>query len=65
MVEGNGILLSENPSAEETAQAVMRMAESYGSEGYFQMCERSLAIYEEKFDEKRNFSALAEELAQL
>lgn len=65
MVEGNGILLSENPSAEETAQAVEQMAERYGTDAYFQMCEKSLAIYEEKFNEQRNFSALAKELAQL
>lgn len=65
MVEGNGILLSENPTAEETAQTVEKMAECYGTEDYFRMCERSLGIFEEKFNERRNFSALAEELARL
>lgn len=65
MIEGNGILLSDNPTAEETAQAVARMAECYGTDAYFQMCDRSLEIFEEKFNERRNFSALAEELARL
>lgn len=65
MVEGNGILLSENPSAEETARAIERMAESFGSDAYFQMCGKSIGIFEEKFSEKRNFSAFAEELAKL
>lgn len=65
MVEGNGILLSEKPTAEETAQAVERMAGCYGTDDYFQMCEKSLGIFEEKFDERRNFTALAEELTQL
>lgn len=65
MVSGNGILLSENPSAAETAQAIERMAECYGTEAYFQMCGKSLEIFEEKFNEKRNFSAFAEELTRL
>lgn len=65
MVAGNGILLSENPTAEETAQAVEQMAACYGTDGYFRMCEKSLEIFEEKFNERRNFSALAKELAQI
>lgn len=65
MVADNGILLAQNPSAEETTRAVERMAECFGTDAYFQMCERSIEIYEEKFNEKRNFSAFAEELAKL
>lgn len=65
MAAGNGILLSENPSAEETAQAIERMAACYGTDAYFRMCGQSLEIFAEKFDERRNFSALAEELARL
>lgn len=65
MVEGNGILLSENPTAQETAQAVGRMAACYGTDEYFRMCEKSLGIFEEKFNERRNFSMFAEELARL
>lgn len=65
MVDGNGILLSENPSAQETARAIERMAACYGTKDYFQMCGKSLSIYEEKFDERKNFSAAAEELAQV
>ena len=63
MVEGNGILLSEETAAEETAQAVEQMAKCYGTDAYFQMCEKSIRIFEEKFNEQRNFSALAKELA--
>lgn len=65
MVADNGILLVENPSAEETARAIERMAESFGTDAYFQMCEKSIEIFEEKFNEKRNFSAFAEEMAQV
>lgn len=65
MVEGNGILLSENPTAEETAKAVERMAERCGTEDYFRMCEKSLGIFEEKFNEKHNFSAFAAEMARV
>ena len=65
MVEGNGILLSENPSAEETARAVERMAGCYGTDDYFRMCERSLGIFEEKFNEKHNFSAFAGEMTRV
>lgn len=65
MVEGNGILLSENPSAQETAQAIERMVSCYGKDDYFQMCGKSLGIFEEKFNARRNFSALAKELARL
>lgn len=65
MVEGNGILLSENPSAQETAQAIERMVSCYGKDDYFQMCGKSLGIFEEKFNAQRNFSALAKELARL
>lgn len=65
MVEGNGILLSENPTAKETAQAVERMAGCYGTDDYFRMCERSLGIFEEKFNEKHNFSAFAGEMTRV
>lgn len=65
MVDGNGILLSENPSAEEMAQAVSQMAESRGTETYFRMCARSLAIFEERFNEQRNFQAFAEEMLRV
>lgn len=65
MVDGNGILLSEDPSAQETAQAIMRMAKCYGTEAYFQMCGKSLVIFEKKFDERRNFQAFAEEMLRV
>lgn len=65
MVAGNGILLSEDPTVEETARAIERMAGDYGTDAYFRMCEESLKIFAEKFNEQRNFKALAEELASL
>ncbi len=65
MVQGNGILLSENPSGEEISRAIEQMSLCYGTESYWQMCERSLAIFREKFDAQRNFSAFAEELVQI
>lgn len=65
MVQGNGILLSEKPSGEEITHAIEQMAACYGTEAYWQMCERSLEIFKESFDEQRNFSAFAGELAQI
>lgn len=62
MVDGNGVLLSADPTAQETARAIEKMAQCYGTDAYFQMCERSLAIFEENFNAGRNFSAAAEEL---
>lgn len=64
MVDNNGILLSEKPTGEEVAQAVERMTACYGTEEYFQMCGRSLEIFHERFDEQRNFTAFAAELAR-
>lgn len=64
MVDDNGILLSEKPTGEEVAQAVERMTACYGTEEYFQMCGRSLEIFHERFDEQRNFTAFAAELAR-
>lgn len=65
MVDGNGILLSEKPTGEEVTQAVERMAACYGTEAYFRMCGRSLEIFRERFDEQRNFTAFAAELARV
>lgn len=65
MVDGNGILLSEKPAGEEVARAVEQMAACYGTEEYFRMCGRSLEIFRERFDERRNFTAFAEELMRM
>lgn len=65
MVEGNGTLLSENPDADEVAAAIADMAKRYGTEAYYQMCERSLELYAAQFNAHRNFSALAEELERI
>lgn len=65
MVSDNGILLSENPTGAEVGRAIEHMAEIYSTEEYFTMCEQSLRIFRDKFDADRNFSILADELAQI
>lgn len=65
MISGNGILLSENPAETEVGHAIEHMAEMYGTEEYFAMCEQSLQIFRDKFDADRNFSILAKELEQI
>ncbi len=65
MVDGNGVLISEDPTAQETARAIEKMAQCYGTDAYFQMCERSLDIFKENFNARRNFSAAAKELSRV
>lgn len=65
MVSGNGVLLSENPTGAEVGRAIEHIAEMYGTEVYFTMCEQSLQIFRNKFDADRNFNILADELVQI
>lgn len=65
MIDGNGILLSENTSREETGRAITDFVIGYGTEEYFEMCGHSLKIFRNQFDEKKNFTAFAEELQQM
>lgn len=65
MVQSNGILVDENPDVKEVKSAIEHMAEIYGTEEYFHMCEQSLKIYEDIFNANNNYKALADELGQL
>ena len=65
MIEGNGVLLPENPMPDQIGHAINHMAMLYGSEEYFFMCGRSLEVYRNKFNASNNFILLAEELEKL
>lgn len=65
MVQDNGVLLPENPTAQEVAEGILRMREVYGTDIYFKMCDRSLEIFHDKFDADKNYEAMAEELLLL
>lgn len=65
MVQDNGVLLPENPTAQEVADGIMRMRELYGTDIYFKMCDRSLEIFHDKFNADKNYEAMAEELLLL
>lgn len=65
MIDNNGILLSENPDKNEVGDAIRQMAEVYGTQEYFEMCQASLATFEKKFDAKNNFTQFLKELVEL
>ena len=65
MIEENGVLLTENPTPDEIGHAIEDMVRIYGTEEYFLMCEKSLEIYQSKFNASDNFALLAEELEKL
>ena len=65
MVQENGILLSENPSAEEVADAVEKICDLYGTAAYYNMCQKSLNLFKDKFDAEKNYKEMVQELEQL
>lgn len=65
MVEGNGILLSKNPSKEEVATSIEKVYDLYGTDSYFNMCGRSLEIFEDKFNAHYNYTKLKLELQMI
>lgn len=65
MVQENGILLSENPDAEEVAAAIRRICSLYGTDTYYEMCGKSLNIFKDKFDAEKNYREMVRELESL
>lgn len=59
MIDGNGILLSENPTIEEVEEAIRKIY-SLDDEQRQQMCNRSLKIWKQFFDEKNNAKHVVE-----
>lgn len=64
MVDGNGILLSPDPSAKEVANAIRKIYDT-ADEEYFKMRERSLEIWESKFNRQKNNEAFIRMLGEL
>lgn len=62
MVNGNGILLSDNPMESEIAASIKKMYDLYGTEKYFKMCVKSLDIYEQMFNASNNYARMMTEL---
>ena len=65
MVNGNGILLSDNPMESEIAASIKKMYDLYGTEKYFEMCVKSLDIYEQMFNASNNYARMMAELHTL
>ena len=59
MIDGNGILLSENPTIEEVEEAIRKIY-SLDDEQRHQMCNRSLEIWKRFFNEKNNAKHIVE-----
>lgn len=64
MVDGNGILLSENPSPQEVADAIEKMC-SLSPEDTENMRRKSRDIWEQYFNAKKNYQFFAAELMKL
>lgn len=62
MIDGNGVLVSANPSAGEVADAIRRICFSTNKE---LMRVRSREIWENNFDARKNHNAFCDELLQL
>lgn len=63
MIRGNGILLSENATGEETAKAVMKILQM-DDDAVEQMKDNSYRLWEEKFDINESIAALSDILEQ-
>lgn len=64
MIDGNGYLLSAEPTVEEVAEAIRKIFDATDEE-YLQMRERSLAIWEAKFNREKNNESFIRMLGEL
>ena len=64
MIEGNGYLLSKEPTPEETADAICKIYNLSETEHYA-MSKKSLEIWSEKFDREKNNKQFLSILSQL
>lgn len=65
MVDGNGVLLSDNPTPSEVGQAINSVINSRESAKYESMKRRSLELFHTYFDANNNFCELVENLVAL
>lgn len=56
MVEGNGLLCSENADGAEIGNRISQMASLYGTEEYWEMCQKALDKFNLYFNAAHNFS---------
>lgn len=61
--EKNGFLLSENPSADEIADALLNICDN--REMWFEKRKGSRAIWQERYNETTNFEAFAQKLVEI
>ena len=55
MVEGNGLLCSENADGAEIGDRISQMASLYGTEDYWEMCQKALDKFNLYFNAAHNF----------
>lgn len=64
MVDNNGVLLSENPTGDEVAQAIRKIA-VMNDEDYIELRKSSYRIYCTDYDVEKNHRILVEDLSQI
>lgn len=62
-IRDNGVLLPENPSAAEVADAINRIYDA-SEEGIANMRENSYQLWQERFDSERNYKAFVKNLKE-
>ena len=63
-IDGNGILLSSNPSIPDITRALEKMIELEQNDKIL-MRERSYQIWREKFDSDKNYKSFVEQLMEI
>lgn len=64
MIEGNGVLLSEDPKPEEVAEAIMKIADASEAERKA-MSERAYEIWKNDYDAEKNYNHFIEVLLKV
>lgn len=64
MIDGNGCLLPEDPTAKEVAEAICRIHDA-ADEAYLRMRERSLEIWDANFNRQKNNATFIRMLGEL
>lgn len=65
MVEGNGLLCSENADGAEIGDKISQMASLYGTEEYWMMCQNALNKFDQYFNAEHNFSEAVADINKL
>ncbi len=64
LIDGNGILVSPNPSPSEVGDALRRIDVARRTGEWDDMAQRSLELWRDRFDSEANATAFADELAR-